>query len=65
MDLGSDVELVDEADLLDKLLALVGGEMELHLVEESGGFQGARRFRHSNFLYLILGLGLESKVIRV
>lgn len=35
--LGGNVELVDEADLLADLLAGVGGEVELHLVQEGGG----------------------------
>lgn len=41
-DLGGDVELVYEADLLGEFFALLGGEVELHLLQERRRFQRAR-----------------------
>lgn len=40
-DLGCDVELVDEADLLGELLAGVGGQVLTHQLQELRGFQAA------------------------
>lgn len=38
MYLWGDVELVHEADLFAENFSGVGGEMELHLLQQSGGF---------------------------
>ena len=40
-DLGGDVELVDEADLLGELLAGVGGQVLAHRLQELRGFEAA------------------------
>lgn len=40
-DLGGDVELVDEADLLGELLAGVGGQVLAHQLQELRGFEAA------------------------